>query len=73
MPVYRCPHCHYRGQPLRYAKGYLIIEVALWMTFFVPGFFYSLWRATAKTCPRCGREMRRMDSILNEPFHRKVT
>ncbi|HDH00661.1 MAG TPA: hypothetical protein ENG80_02490 [Nitrospirae bacterium] len=51
-----CPSCGYRGIAKRMTKGYLAIEIILWMMFIVPGLIYSIWRETSRYqgCPKCG-------------------
>ena len=36
-------------------RGSILMELMLWLCFFVPGLIYSLWRVTtkAKGCPAC--------------------
>lgn len=52
--MYVCPNCGYIGKGQR--KGALILELALWICFLVPGIIYSVWRYTGKTniCKSCG-------------------
>jgi len=55
MRKFICSDCHYVGKPLRITKGSLIIEIILWICFFIPGLIYSIWRQTSKQsiCPAC--------------------
>lgn len=50
-----CKHCYYVGKPTTDVKGSMLIELALWLFFIVPGLIYSLWRLTTKqkVCPSC--------------------
>jgi len=50
-----CSICGYQGKPKTVTKGSIIIELALWIMFVVPGLIYSLWRMTSryKACPNC--------------------
>ena len=66
MAQYVCMQCGFSGRPLRLARGSLFLEVLLWLTFIVPGVFYTLWRLESKTCPRCRHQMERTDSIWHE-------
>jgi hypothetical protein len=52
---YVCTNCGYRGFPKKVVKGSFIIEVILWLAFFIPGLIYSIWRLTSKynACPKC--------------------
>jgi len=50
-----CLNCHYTGRPKTKTKGSVLIELALWICFIVPGVIYSLWRVASriKVCPQC--------------------
>jgi len=50
-----CTTCGYVGSPKRITKGSILIEIALWLFFVVPGLIYSIWRLTTKydACPKC--------------------
>lgn len=52
-----CRACGYRGTMKTQAKGSLVVELALWLLFCLPGLIYTLWRATSgreARCPNCG-------------------
>lgn len=51
-----CTQCGSIGKPQRVAGGSLLVELALWLFFLVPGFIYSLWRISTKrpACRACG-------------------
>lgn len=50
-----CPVCGYEGSPKKRLRGSSGMEWFLWLTFIIPGPFYSIWRrAGVKTpCPNC--------------------
>lgn len=50
-----CRNCGYIGESKTVTKGSLLIEIALWLCFIVPGLIYSLWRVTTRysACPTC--------------------
>ena len=52
---YVCTTCGYVGATQKITKGSIVWEIILWLCFFVPGFFYSVWRITTKYdgCPKC--------------------
>lgn len=75
-----CTQCAYKGRPKIITKGSVIIELVLWLCFFVPGFCYSMWRRTnrPRVCPACGSPyMIPLDSpkaqelLKLKPFKRK--
>jgi len=51
-----CTTCGYVGKAKKMVKGSIVIELALWLMFIIPGLIYSLWRLTSKhdACPKCG-------------------
>ena len=51
-----CTNCGTTAAPRTYTKGSMIIELALWLCFVVPGLFYSVWRLASRYrgCPACG-------------------
>jgi ribosomal protein S27AE len=51
-----CMNCGFVGDQKMLTKGSILIEIALWIFFIVPGLIYSLWRLTTKhkACPKCG-------------------
>ncbi len=48
--------CGYKGTPVKITKGSILVELALWCCFLVPGVLYSLWRVDTRydSCPLCG-------------------
>lgn len=50
-----CLACGHVGRPERITKGSIWIELILWLSFFVPGLIYSIWRLTTRhdACPAC--------------------
>lgn len=66
-----CKTCGHVGAAHSAVRGSLLIEIALWLCFIVPGLIYSLWRFTSRhnACPQCGSdEMIPADS----PIGRKI-
>lgn len=53
-----CLNCGTVGKPKTKVKGNLLIEIALWLLFLIPGIIYSLWRSgkAYKSCRACGSE-----------------
>ena len=53
-----CTHCHYEGKRRTLTPGSTQLEWILWLVFFIPGPFYSLWRKLAQRhiCPHCQME-----------------
>ena len=49
-----CPHCGAEASLYSRAQGSLLIEALLWMSFLIPGIFYSAWR-NARRIIRCGK------------------
>lgn len=51
----KCPQCEYQGVGERRRKGYLTLEIFLYLWFFFPGIFYTIWRSSNKIirCPSC--------------------
>lgn len=51
-----CTNCFYVGNGVKHTPGSFLIELVLWLCFFVPGIIYSIWRLSARTevCPLCG-------------------
>jgi len=56
--LWYCDHCGFIGQPRRYTKGSLVLEVFLYFLMIFPGIIYSLWRLTSKFtgCPKCATQ-----------------
>jgi hypothetical protein len=52
-----CAKCGMQTKPKLYTRGSILIEIILWMCFFVPvpGLIYSIWRRmfSYKGCPKC--------------------
>jgi hypothetical protein len=50
-----CANCGCSGKPKKITKGSFWIELILWLSFFVPGLIYSIWRCTTRywACPKC--------------------
>lgn len=50
-----CKNCYHQGQPITKVQGSMLVELALWLFFIVPGLLYSFWRLTTKhkVCPEC--------------------
>jgi hypothetical protein len=50
-----CVNCGCIGKPKNITKGSFWIELILWLSFFVPGLIYSIWRLTTRywACPKC--------------------
>ena len=60
-----CARCGGYVYPRRVTNGSILIELVLWLCFFVPGLIYSIWRLTTRhrACPLCGsRELVPEDS-----------
>ncbi len=51
-----CTRCFSAGKPKRVTRGSMLVELALWLCFLVPGLIYSLWRLTTRYdgCRVCG-------------------
>lgn len=51
-----CTICETIDSPKTVVQGSFFLEVALWLTFIVPGVIYSIWRMTShkKVCRCCG-------------------
>lgn len=51
-----CTQCGVAQDPATAVKGSMLIELALWILFIVPGLIYSLWRLSSKhkRCRSCG-------------------
>jgi hypothetical protein len=51
-----CKDCHSIGKPKKVIKGSVVMEIALWFLFLLPGMIYTTWRsASAKSvCSQCG-------------------
>lgn len=51
-----CTVCGTVGYPARITKGHVLMELALWICFLVPGLIYSLWRLVSRYdgCGACG-------------------
>ncbi len=54
-----CSNCNYEGPCTVYSKGSIIVGLALWCFFLLPGVIYSLWCLTAgrfEGCRECKSE-----------------
>lgn len=51
-----CPACETVGVPKTVTKGSILLELAMWILFLLPGLIYSMWRLMSryKACPACG-------------------
>jgi RNase P subunit RPR2 len=51
-----CNRCESMTKPEKFTPGHILIEIALWLCFLLPGLLYSLWRFTNKrvVCTICG-------------------
>ena len=51
-----CVACGTRSDGKQKARGSTLVELALWLTFLLPGLIYSVWRLGNKyrACPACG-------------------
>lgn len=51
-----CRTCGTVAPPKKHTPGSFLIEVILWLCFFIPGLIYSIWRISArrKVCAACG-------------------
>ena len=51
-----CATCGHHGAPVIVTPGSIVIEMAAWLLFLVPGLIYSLWRLSARrmACESCG-------------------
>lgn len=56
LPARFCTRCGTEGPPVRTTRGSLLVEVAAWCLFLIPGVIYSCWRLTTRTisCRACG-------------------
>ncbi len=54
----QCPNCKYEGNGKYITKGYVAVELVLWLLFLFPGLVYSIWRLSTKkwVCPECDFE-----------------
>lgn len=51
-----CGSCGTRGTPKTVTKGSFLLELFLFLCFFIPGLLYAIWRSTTKhkACRTCG-------------------
>ena len=51
-----CTACGVVASPKRLTPGSMVIEIALWLFFLLPGLIYSIWRLVSRrdACPSCG-------------------
>lgn len=66
-----CKNCGYTGFPITHVKGSCCIEIALWLTFLLPGVIYTVWRLSSKEkiCPSCKKATM---IPINTPIGRKL-
>ncbi|HEU5070434.1 MAG TPA: DUF4339 domain-containing protein [Verrucomicrobiae bacterium] len=59
-----CQECGTIGHTTTRTKGSLGLEILLWLFFFVPGLFYSIWRRSSQeeVCDRCAGKMIPVDT-----------
>lgn len=51
-----CSNCGVVGNPKTITKGSILVEVALWVLFCLPGIIYTIWRHGSRFegCRSCG-------------------
>ena len=66
-----CINCGHQDKPKTITKGSIIMELALWICFLLPGLIYSIWRLSSRYegCPYC--ESPNMIS-LNSPAAQRI-
>lgn len=54
-----CGECGEMSVPVNHTPGNILIEIALWLFFLIPGLIYSIWRWTTRrlACRHCGGKM----------------
>jgi len=54
--MFICKVCGHIGKPKKKAPGNILIEVALWLLFIIPGLIFSIYRMISKksVCAKCG-------------------
>ena len=59
-----CGDCAEIGRAKTVTQGSILIEIALWLLFLLPGLIYSIWRLTSqkKACGKCGGKMLSLNS-----------
>ena len=52
---YICMECSCQREPIWVKRGWLIIEIVMWLLYIIPGVIYSIWRRVRKqqVCPKC--------------------
>jgi len=52
---YICMECSCQRDPIWVKRGWLVIEIAMWLLYIIPGVIYSIWRRVRKqqVCPNC--------------------
>ena len=52
---YVCMECCCQRDPIWVKRGWLIIEIVMWLLYVLPGVIYSIWRRVRKqqVCPNC--------------------
>jgi len=52
---YVCMECSCQRDPIWVKRGWLIVEIVMWLLYILPGVIYSIWRRVRKqqVCPNC--------------------
>ena len=52
---YVCMECSCQRDPIWVKRGWLIVEIVMWLLYVLPGVIYSIWRRVRKqqVCPNC--------------------
>jgi len=52
---YVCMECGCQRDPIQAKRGFLFVELFMWLLYIVPGVIYSIWRRlrTHQICPNC--------------------
>jgi len=53
--TYICMECSCQRDPVWVNRGWLFIEIIMWLLYILPGVIYSIWRRVRKqqVCPNC--------------------
>ena len=70
-----CLKCGYKGKPYKKLAGNGVMELFLYLCFFIPGLFYSHWRSSTATevYPNCDDMMIPLDSPVAQKFIKELT
>lgn len=70
-----CTSCGYIGRTKTYVRGSFLIEIFLWLMMILPGFLYSLWRASTrkKACPQCSSNMIPVTSPMGKKLFEELS